>query len=81
MEQNEKIPEKAVLTGDAIETSCECCDQTILFLMQKGTEKFTIGLFDILDCLCFAEEQGHVPELPKEWWLEMRSKMRMGGWK
>lgn len=46
-------------------------EEYLFFLLKNGLNEFTIGLGDILECLKFAEEQGEVPELPKEWWYKM----------
>lgn len=46
-----------------------CCDDPILFQMRDRYHEFSLGLFTILDCLKIAEQKGHVPKLPDEWWL------------
>ena len=58
----------ATLIGDIIKDIDVTKEDFLFFLLKNGTNKFTIGLGNILECLKFAEEQGEVPELPQEWW-------------
>jgi hypothetical protein len=36
--------------------------------MKDSYHSFSLGLVTVLECLRLAEQQGHVPELPPEWW-------------
>lgn len=71
------IPEKAELTEDVEHIICDNCFEEYLFRLKDSVHEFTIGLIDILNCLQFAEEQGAVPELPPEWWIDVKSHFGM----
>lgn len=43
----------------------------IYFLIGTKEKECLIGLGIILECLKFAETEGEVPPIPKEWWREM----------
>lgn len=73
----EKIPEKAELTGEVEKILCDNCFENYLFELQDSDHTFFIGLRDILECLKFAEEQGGVPKLSPEWWLQVKFHYQM----
>lgn len=50
-------------------TSCQVCDETMVFAMRDNYHEFSIGLSTILECLQAAEAEGFVPPLPAEWWF------------
>lgn len=58
----------AIPTGDVVKDWSIREDEKIYFLLRSGENTFTMGLGDLLDCLCFAEKEGEVPKLPAEWW-------------
>lgn len=43
----------------------------IYFLIGTKEKECLIGLGNILECLKFAETEGEVPPIPKEWWKKM----------
>ncbi len=53
---------------------CEDCLEDYLFKMKDKHHEFYIGLKTMLGCLGFAEKEGVIPELPKEWWIEVMSR-------
>ena len=66
--------EKVVLTGEAFQDDnpknidfIPERDQ-LYFVMQKGDDKFAMGMQDVLRCLFVAEYLGEVPEIPTSWW-------------
>ena len=60
---------RAVSTGQAEDvTSCESCNEMMVFAMRDKYHEFSIGLQTILECLRIAEQEGYVPQLPPEWW-------------
>lgn len=60
----------ATLIGDIIKDIDVTKEDFLFFLLKNGTNKFTIGLGNILECLKFAENRGD-SELPQEWWWKM----------
>ncbi len=76
-EKVETMPDKALLTGAVEQISCEECFENYLFHMKNKNHEFTIGLIDILNCVKFAEEQGALPEIPGDWWIEVKSHYRL----
>ena len=38
------------------------------FYLKDSVHEFTISLQEILKCVKFAEEEGVIPELSKDWW-------------
>lgn len=65
------IPPKSKLTGDVEEILCTECCESFLFSLRDSSHEFSIGLIDILRCLKFAEEQGAVPTIPGQWWIDV----------
>lgn len=65
------MAEVMIPTGDVFKDMDVDREEYLFFLLKNKSNKFTIGLGYILECLKFAEEQGEVPELPKEWWYKM----------
>ena len=66
----------ATLTSEALVDPCFNCNETIYFALRDKDRTFSIGLTTILECLCFAEEQGEIPTLPNEWWNSVKNKYR-----
>ncbi|MDR2819018.1 MAG: XRE family transcriptional regulator [Desulfovibrio sp.] len=58
-------------TIPAKEKFSDCCADPLLFAMQDNFHQFSMGLFTILQCLRVAEENGHVPHLPEDWWVQL----------
>ena len=52
----------------AAENHCERCGDSLVFAMQDTQHQFSLGLATVLQCLRIAEQEGHVPALPPEWW-------------
>ena len=63
--------EKATITGDVFEINDPELKDFIYFLLKDSSQEFIIGLSDILECIKFAEKKGEIPELPKEWWVDI----------
>lgn len=53
------------------EQNADCCFDPVLFAMKDRHHHFSIGLLTILECLKFAEDEGHVPPLPPQWWIDI----------
>ncbi len=73
LENQNTISEQAELTGEVEKIVCDNCFEEYLFALKDNTHEFSIGLISILQCLAFAENEGAVPELPSEWWLEVKN--------
>ena len=52
-------------------TNSECCHEELVFAMQDQYHRFSIGLSTVLECLKVAEQEGYVPELPFDWWVDV----------
>ena len=74
-ERNRAVP---ATDGDgfATDNTCDTCGEPLLFAMQDRHHKFSIGLLDVLKCLKVAEDEGYVPPLPDNWWLQIDSNYR-----
>ncbi len=59
------------------ENQCDSCDDPLLFAMQDKHHQFSIGLFTVLNCLKLAEDEGAVPKLPDEWWVDLHNQYRL----
>lgn len=53
-------------------TAAEACNEELFFEMKDSNHEFSLGLSIVLNCLSIAEEEGFVPALPKEWWIQIR---------
>lgn len=58
----------------AEEKYSDCCDDPLLFHMRDNYHEFYMGLFPILHCLKFAEQEGYVPPLGDDWWISICSR-------
>jgi hypothetical protein len=58
-------------TITAKEKFSDCCADPLLFAMRDKHHEFFMGLITILQCLRVAEENGHVPHLPEDWWVQL----------
>lgn len=68
------MPKTAQLTGEVEENiDPQHANESIWFALQKGEDRFKIGLSDILLCVKFAEEIGEIPPLPASWWGTIES--------
>lgn len=59
------------------DNNCDYCNESMLFAMQDNFHKFSIGLFTILQCLKLAEDEGHVPHLPEDWWVQLANRYNL----
>lgn len=59
------------------DNTCDYCNDPLLFAMQDNFHKFSIGLFTILQCLKLAEDEGHVPHLPEDWWIQLANRYNL----
>lgn len=55
-------------------SDCEDCLEEYIFQMQDKYHEFSIGLTTVLSCLAFAQQQGAVPPLPEDWWIEINNR-------
>lgn len=60
------------LSSSPHEHACPQCDEELLFAMRDKHHEFSLGLSIVLQCLQLAEQNGHVPRLPDEWWTQLR---------
>ena len=51
------------------EQICGNCEDHLVFAMSDKYHEFSLGLTTVLNCLQIAEQKGHVPPLPDEWWI------------
>ncbi|EPC00571.1 hypothetical protein L861_06435 [Litchfieldella anticariensis FP35 = DSM 16096] len=49
-------------------------DEYMVFALKDQHHQFTLGLETVLQCMKFAEQEGVVPSLPEEWWLQVSSR-------
>ena len=57
-------------------TPCDRCMEDFVFAMKDNYHSFSIGLTTILQCLFIAEQEGCVPELPRDWTITVISRFR-----
>ena len=52
---------------------CDGCNEVLAFTMEmeRPSNRFSIGLYTVLECLKIAEAEGYLPRLPDEWWTEV----------
>lgn len=72
MSHNKILANRADYVVGPSQTLTDCCDDPILFAMEDKKHTFSMGLFTILKCLRIAEQEGYVPNLPEEWWYNIR---------
>ena len=72
-----EIPEKAILTGNTESDYNSETYEPVYFEMEDCVHKFSVGLLDVLRCVEFAEKEGLLPELPREWWGMVKRKYEM----
>lgn len=53
------------------EHKCPICQEELIFEMKDKHHDFSLGLVTVLQCLRLAEENGYVPKLPTEWWVQV----------
>jgi len=68
---HEEILKNRAEIKDSAEYRCENCGESLIFAMQDKYHQFSIGIEDVLICLRIAEENGAVPKLPKDWWVDI----------
>ena len=71
---NKEIPEKAILTGSIESDQNPETYEPVYFRMKDSVHEFSIGFSDVLKCVEFAEKEGLLPELPREWWGMVKRK-------
>lgn len=69
--QSKAMPQEAHLTGKATETQLRENGEFLYFSLRDKDHSFIMGLRSILECLRFAEKEGYVPEIAKQWWWMM----------
>lgn len=67
------MPEKAEVTEDVIHVIDDNIEEVLLFHLRDSKHEFMLGLFDILECIKFAENSGLLPEIPLQWWLDVKT--------
>ena len=46
-------------------------EEEMVFALQDRHHKFSMGLSTVLQCLRMAEQEGGVPALPSDWWIQV----------
>lgn len=80
MSKNEFLDNRADLlpSGNSVsDNTCDHCDDPLLFAMRDNHHDFSIGLFTVLNCLKLAENEGAVPKLPDDWWIDLANQYRL----
>lgn len=76
MKQNNELiaslENQAKWTGETESHQCHQCDEIIGFTLQDNFHTFTLPLGTVLEILKFAENTGHIPPIPPEWWVLMK---------
>ena len=72
-----EMPEKAEVMEDVIHVVDDNIEEVLLFHLRDSKHEFMIGLFDILECIEFAEKSGFLPEIPLEWWLDVKTQYNL----
>ncbi|MBU2856342.1 hypothetical protein [Acidithiobacillus sp.] len=56
-------------SADAQDSSVN--EEEMVFALQDQHHKFSMGLSTILQCLRMAEQEGGIPKLPSDWWIQV----------
>ena len=46
---------------------CDKCFERLIFHMQDNAHEFAVGLYNIIECILCAVENGYLPKLPSSW--------------
>lgn len=69
------VDHKSILENRADLGSPEAQDfsdgEELVFALQDRHHQFSLGLTTILQCVRLAEQEGGVPALPEEWWIQV----------
>ena len=74
--KRQKLNHQEILSNRAKATGgedqfCDSCGERLVFAMECGEQRFSLGLTTILECLRAAEINGHIPEIDIEWWRKV----------
>ena len=56
-------------SADAQDSSVN--EEEMVFALQDQHHKFSMGLSTILQCLRMAAQEGGIPKLPSDWWIQV----------
>lgn len=61
------------------EADCPHCETPVRFELSGGQETpdVSVDLSTILVCLSLAEQAGHIPPLPVQWWTETKGHLQL----
>ena len=57
------------MLANVADNECDNCDSPLMFVLECGATKLPLDLMTVFRCLKIAEERGHVPGLPNDWWM------------
>lgn len=72
-----EMPEKAEIMEDVTHVVDDNIEEVLLFHLRDSNHEFMIGLFDILECIEFAENSGFLPKIPLQWWLDVKTQYNL----
>jgi hypothetical protein len=71
MDHKTILDNRAVLDpGDTQDSSVN--EEEMIFALQDRHHQFSMGLSTVLQCLRMAEREGGVPDLPEDWWIQVK---------
>jgi hypothetical protein len=58
----------------------QCAEQEpdLIFALKQGETEFSVNLKTLVDCLQIAEQQGYLPTIDTEWWLNVYKRYGIG---
>lgn len=51
--------------------NCIECDEPLYFALKDNHHSFSLPLSTLLECLKFAEDEGVIPPIDSEWWVQV----------
>ncbi|WP_414041274.1 hypothetical protein ACJU26_04125 [Acidithiobacillus sp. M4-SHS-6] len=70
MDHEAVLDNRASLDGTGVQDSSEN-EEEMVFALQDRHHRFSMGLSTVLQCLRMAEQEGGVPHLPSDWWIQV----------
>lgn len=79
MDKNKKqtLENRTKFQNKTEEPYCQSCGESLVFGMKDNYHEFSLGLSTVLECLFVAENQGHLPKLPEEWWIRIEQELNL----
>jgi len=71
MDHKTILDNRAVLDTSGIQDS-SVNEEEMIFALQDRHHQFSMGLSTVLQCLRMAEREGGVPDLPEDWWIQVK---------